>query len=155
MIDTNYSISIATNLHNTDPDDLVALMVELGAAHLPPASTDYLHSVISCPTTTMFVARDSNERIIGLAVLGRIVAFSGTKFWLEDVVVSPERQGQNIGKALVLQAVELARAEGASNVNLTNRPHRVAANQLYRKLGFEPVATNYLRLHLKSNTHLQ
>lgn len=155
MQNQNYTISTLISIHEQDSVDLVRLMVELGAANLPSDSPEYLQSVVACPTSTMLIARDTNGRIIGLTVIGRIVAFSGTKFWLEDVVVTPDWQGQHIGEALVLQAIELARAEGASNVNLTTRSHRVAANKLYSKLGFEPVATNYLRLPLKSSTHRQ
>ena len=39
-------------------------------------------------------------------------------------------------------ALEHLRETGASSVELTSRPSRIAANALYRSLGFKPRRTN-------------
>lgn len=47
-------------------------------------------------------------------------------------------QGQGIGRALIEHIIGSAQSELAPvDLNLTSKPERVAANELYRKLGFE------------------
>jgi ribosomal protein S18 acetylase RimI-like enzyme len=62
---------------------------------------------------------------------------TGTRAWIEDVVVDESARGRGVGAALTREAVRLARAEGARTVDLTSRPSRGAANRLYERLGFE------------------
>ena len=45
-------------------------------------------------------------------------------------------RGHGAGRALTLQAVRLACAKGARTIDLTSRPSRQAAHQLYEGVGF-------------------
>ncbi len=45
-------------------------------------------------------------------------------------------------------ALEMAKDNGAVSVDLTSRPHREAANRLYKRLGFEMRDTNVYRYNL-------
>ncbi|WP_240670731.1 GNAT family N-acetyltransferase [Actinoplanes solisilvae] len=61
---------------------------------------------------------------------------TGPRAWIEDVVVDEAVRGQGVGAALARRAVQLANGDGARMVDLTSRPARQAANQLYQRLGF-------------------
>ena len=69
----------------------------------------------------------------------------GRKAWIEDVVVDSRFRGRAFGKLLVKHALEYARTLGNVSVMLTSRPSRVAANALYRSMGFELKKTNVYR----------
>jgi ribosomal protein S18 acetylase RimI-like enzyme len=68
--------------------------------------------------------------------------------WIEDVVVDDSARGKGVGEALNRAALDRARAEGATTVDLTSRPSREAANRLYQRIGFVPRETNVYRYDL-------
>ena len=70
---------------------------------------------------------------------------TGTKAWVEDVVVDDGARGKGVGKSLMRHAMEQAKKLGAKTVDLTSRPSREAANKLYQSLGFETRETNVYR----------
>jgi len=70
---------------------------------------------------------------------------SGTKVWIEDVVVDESHRGEGIGRQLTLFAIDFAKSKGYKTLELTSRPSRIAANQLYRTLGFTLRETNVYR----------
>jgi ribosomal protein S18 acetylase RimI-like enzyme len=106
---------------------------------------DKFRKIISSEGTHFFVAEDEKRNISGIlsAVVYHIP--TGTKFWIEDVVVDEEFRGKGIGKALMLHAMAFAKEMGAKSVDLTSRPSRIAANKLYQELGFELRETNVYR----------
>ncbi|MGH9088674.1 MAG: GNAT family N-acetyltransferase [Acidimicrobiales bacterium] len=111
-----------------------------------PAPTAYqLEAIVTSPATTLFVARDAGGTIVGSLTLAVFHVPTGTRAWIEDVVVDGAIRGAGAGAALVGAAIELAAAEDARTVDLTSRPDREAANRLYRRLGFEQRATNVYR----------
>ncbi|HEX5880519.1 MAG TPA: GNAT family N-acetyltransferase [Actinomycetota bacterium] len=61
---------------------------------------------------------------------------TGLRARIEDVVVDERARGQGVGTALTVAALDLAGRRGARSVDLTSRASRVAANRLYRQLGF-------------------
>lgn len=85
---------------------------------------------------TLLVARLEGE-IVGALTLVVFPIPTGTRAWIEDVVVDAAARGQGVGAVLTREAVRLARANGARTVDLTSRPSRAAANRLYERLGFE------------------
>ena len=70
---------------------------------------------------------------------------TGTRAWIEDVVVSEQARGKGVGTLLCQRAVSLASDRGAKTLDLTSRPSRTAANALYQKIGFEIRATHVYR----------
>ena len=55
-----------------------------------------------------------------------------------------------MGKALMEYLIEYARTHyGDIVLNLTSNPKRIAANNLYRSLGFQQRETNVYKLELK------
>ncbi|MCP4331732.1 MAG: GNAT family N-acetyltransferase [Gammaproteobacteria bacterium] len=75
----------------------------------------------------------------------RVHFSTGIRAWIEDVVVSEIARGKGVGQSLSNHAVSLASTLGAKTVDLTSRPSRVAANELYKKVGFTQRETNVYR----------
>lgn len=93
-----------------------------------------LRRVLDHPGNRMLVARvDGTVR--GTLTLVVFPIPTGTRAWIEDVVVDGAARGGGVGAALTRTAVELAREEGARTVDLTSRPTRPAANRLYERIG--------------------
>jgi ribosomal protein S18 acetylase RimI-like enzyme len=74
----------------------------------------------------------------GLAVLRLRPAIwtDALECYLAELYVAPERRGQGIGRALMEAAMEVARAEGATYMDLGTSEDDVAARALYESLGF-------------------
>jgi ribosomal protein S18 acetylase RimI-like enzyme len=108
-------------------------------------SDDDVREIIGSQSNRFFVAKDG-DKIIGMLILViyRKMAFKIS--WLEDIVVDEKYRGKGIATKLINYAIENAKAEGVSSVNLTSRPERESANRLYGKLGFEKRNTNVYRI---------
>ena len=71
---------------------------------------------------------------------------TGRKAWIEDVVVDQNYRGKGYGKVMIEKVIEQCRNRGNVTLMLTSRPSRVAANQLYKSLGFETKETNVYKM---------
>jgi ribosomal protein S18 acetylase RimI-like enzyme len=103
--------------------------------------------MVDSEDTVLYVAR-VDGRILGSLTLALYRIPTGTKAWIEDVVVDAEARGHGVGELLNRAALDEASARGAKHVSLTSRPSREAANRLYRRIGFEPRETNVYRYTL-------
>lgn len=56
--------------------------------------------------------------------------------WLEDLFVLEQARGAGLGRALVAQAVEVARERGCRRIELDVHEHNAGARRLYESLGF-------------------
>jgi ribosomal protein S18 acetylase RimI-like enzyme len=127
-------------------------LLPLLSASAPPPGPDEVADIVSSPATTLLVARDgAGGPIVGTLTLALFRIPSGTRAWIEDVIVSEEARGRGCGEQLTLAALSLARRAGARTVELTSRPSREAANRLYRRLGFEARDTNVYRFDLRAD----
>ncbi len=122
--------------------EVTSEVVEAFARLLPQLSSSAdaldaasLGAVVEAPGNTVFVAR-SDGRITGALTLVMFPIPTGLRAWIEDVVVDEAARGQGIGEALSVEAIRLAQAAGARNVDLTSRPSRGAAGRLYERIGF-------------------
>jgi ribosomal protein S18 acetylase RimI-like enzyme len=128
-------------------DELVeafAVLIPQLSSSSPPPDAGRLAAIIASPDTVLYIAR-LDGRIVGSLTLALYRIPTGTKAWIEDVVVGSEARGHGVGEALNRAAIAEAAHRGAKNVSLTSRPSRDAANRLYRRLGFEPYPTNLYR----------
>jgi ribosomal protein S18 acetylase RimI-like enzyme len=103
-----------------------------------------IRQIISSPAVTVLVAR-SGSAIVGTLSLVVFRIPTGVRAWIEDVVVDSAAGRQGIGSALVSEAVQLATKAGARSVDLTTRPARVAAGNLYERAGFTQRDTRVYR----------
>jgi ribosomal protein S18 acetylase RimI-like enzyme len=120
----------------------------------PPPDADQLAEIIAREGTTVFVARDDeNGVIVGSLTLVTFRTPTGVRAWIEDVVVDSDAvrgRGLRTGEALTNAALDKAKEAGARTVELTSRPSRENANDLYRRLGFEIRDTNVYRFTLEA-----
>jgi len=61
---------------------------------------------------------------------------AGLETYLQELYVAPAMRGQGIGRALLEEAIELARARGADGIDLNTGETDTAARALYESLGF-------------------
>lgn len=134
----------------TDPllPSLVALLPQLSSQAQTP-SNGYIANLLSQGCITFLVAADE-QTVYGTTTLVTYSTLTGVRCRIEDVVVSEEARGHGLGQQLTAKAVDLARNSGARTIDLTSRPHREAANAMYRKMGFEIRNSNSYRLTLGS-----
>ncbi|MBT3382377.1 MAG: GNAT family N-acetyltransferase [Prolixibacteraceae bacterium] len=107
-------------------------------------SKDYLDEIINSKNSYIFLAEE--EKIVGTLTLIINQMPSGKKAWIEDVVVNSKMRGRGIGEKLIEFAVEFAKKHEISKIDLSSKPERIAANNLYKKLGFKQRETNVYRL---------
>lgn len=110
-------------------------------------SLDALRWLIENPMSELWVAVEEGV-IIGMATLVFIQKLGGVSTRIEDVVVREGFRGKGIGKTLCKRLIERSKERGAYSIHLTSRPDRVAANELYKKLGFRRHETNAYRMQL-------
>ena len=104
----------------------------------PPPTREELALLVASPCSYLFMAKhmDFGNEIIGLATLLLYRVPTGLRGYIEDVIVDERGRGRRIGEALTQACLEAAQQAGAPYVGLTSNPARVAANQLYQKMGF-------------------
>ncbi len=124
-------------------DAFARLIPQLSSSASPPTS-DHLKAIVAAPDSVLFVA-EIEGRVVGSLTLAWYHMPTGTKAWIEDVVVDESARGRGVGDALNRAAIDEALRRGARHVNLTSRPTREAANRLYQRLGFVPYDTNMYR----------
>jgi ribosomal protein S18 acetylase RimI-like enzyme len=129
--------------------EAVSRLLPLLSTSAAAPSLATIEELVTSPATTLFIARDGEAGpIVGTLTLALFRIPSGTRAWIEDVIVSDSVQGRGCGELLTRAALEAARAAGARTVDLTSRPRREAANRLYLKLGFKVRETNVYRYEL-------
>ena len=133
-------------LNEADEDTLVAvnrLLPQLSGS-VRPISLERLGELADSGATRIYLAKEESV-VLGMLSLVVFSIPTGTKAWVEDVVVDGQARGKGVGKSLVRHALEEASRLKAKAVDLTSRPSREAANLLYQSLGFEVRQTNVYR----------
>jgi ribosomal protein S18 acetylase RimI-like enzyme len=121
-------------------DAITRLLPQLSSRR-PPNLVE-LVELTTTPGTSLFIARDRGDAIVGMLTLVLYRVPTGVRGWIHDVVVDESTRGQGVGEALTREALRRAEDAGAVSVELTTRPEREAAARLYQRLGFRPRATN-------------
>lgn len=129
-----------------DLADLDALMHELSATSF--CNEELLNNALNDANVHVYVIRDEG-RIVATGTLCIKHTLEFTIADIESVVVSPKCRGRGYGKELMTAMIEVAKKMKVHHIQLTSNPARVAANQLYRELGFERYETNCYKLLLK------
>ena len=144
---SDFKVEIATE---ASPDLLAAvrsLLPQLTTSgHLITESE--LRAMIEAPLTTMFVAKDG-AAIVGMISLSVAQMPTGLRSYLEDLVVDASCRRRGIARALMEAALDHARNAGARTLDMTSRPSREGAIQLYEELGFQLRQTNPYRFSFR------
>ncbi|MBR3064864.1 MAG: GNAT family N-acetyltransferase [Bacteroidales bacterium] len=134
-----------TALSDVQVLDILVLMRELDPEIA--VTSEMLRRAVEAAETHFFAALEDDGHVMGCASFCVFASPTGRKASVEDVVVSSSCRGRRIGRQLVEAILDFARRELAPvEIHLTSRPHRVAANELYRSLGFQQKETNVYRL---------
>jgi len=109
-------------------------------------SKEDIAEIIEAENSFIFLAKE--KEIIGILTLIIYKIPTGKKAWIEDVVVDSKIRGKGTGRLLVEHAIQFTKEKGISKIDLTSSPSRVAANILYRKMGFDLRDSNVYRLRI-------
>jgi ribosomal protein S18 acetylase RimI-like enzyme len=107
-------------------------------------SKDDLQKIISSGSSKLLIAEENNQ-ISGILTLVVFKIPTGTRAWIEDVVVDSDARGKGVAKLLIEHAIIIAKECGAKKIDLTSHTSRKTANSLYKKTGFEIRETNVYR----------
>ena len=143
------SIRPVTEVTESLTDAYRVLIPQLSSSSNPPTG-EALQRIIESDSAQILIAENENGEILGTMTLIIFQIPTGIRAWIEDVVVDSSARGKGIGKKLNLAALELAKQAGAKTVDLTSRPARQEANQLYRSIGFAERETNVYRFSLSN-----
>ena len=91
---------------------------------------------------------EKDGRVVGMVTLCVFTTLTGTKAYLDHLVVAPRWRRRGVGRALMRHAIERAEAAGASRIDLTANAAKEAGHALYRSLGFHERDTSSFRLSL-------
>lgn len=110
-----------------------------------PMTIEALNTIITSPDTYLLLLQQDGK-IVGMCTLAVYYAPTGSKAWIEDVVIDNNMRGKKLGRLLIEHAIASARRYSPCTLMLTSRPARVAANALYQSAGFEQKTTNVYKL---------
>lgn len=90
------------------------------------------------------------NKIVGFGCLTiYLTPGSGEVGKIEDIIINAEFREKGYGLTLVKELITEAKKAKLKKISLTSNPQRVAARKLYKKLGFEKIATEVFVLNLK------
>ena len=91
------------------------------------------------------------NKIVGILTIIVNKMLTGNKAWIEDVVIDSYMRGKNMGEILVKFAIDYTiKNLNVTSINLTSAPDRIAANKLYKKVGFIQRNTNIYRFTIEN-----
>jgi len=109
-----------------------------------PLSESSLLNIIQSESSHLLMAEEGGQYCGSLTLIILDIP-TGIRAWIEDVVVNETARGKGVGRLLSEEAVKLANERGAKTIDLTSRPSRDVANDLYKSLGFIQRETNVYR----------
>jgi GNAT superfamily N-acetyltransferase len=102
-------------------------------------ATAHLESFRSYPNYRVFVATLQDE-VVGtysLLIMDNLAKRGLRSGIVEEVGVTPNHQGQGIGRTMMHHAMEECRAAGCYKLALSSNMRRTEAHEFYETLGFE------------------
>ena len=138
------------SIRSYTPQDLAdfdALMHELSATSY--CNEVLLNNALNDANVHVYVIRDEGH-IVATGTLCIKHTLEFTIADIESVVVSSKYRGRGYGKEMMIAMINTAKNLNVHHIQLTSNPKRVAANQLYKNIGFERYETNcYLMILTK------
>ncbi len=95
---------------------------------------------------------EADGEVVGMVTLCLLTTLTGTKAYLDHLVVAPAWRRRGVARELVRHAIDVANAAGAARIDLTASEGKAAAGSLYESLGFQARETGSFRLHLREAT---
>ena len=132
----------------THYEGVCRLLKQLTTRHIDFTPEKY-QALIESPCSHLFLLLCDNH-VAGMITVGIYLSPTGSKAWIEDVVVAEDFRGHGFGRMLVAHAITDLKQKGVETLMLTSNPKRIAANTLYRSMGFERKETNLYKLVLRT-----
>lgn len=120
---------------------LAAQMAEHDIAISREGIAGAVHGMLADPRRGFILVARDGAAVTGLAYVSFTwsLEHGGLTSWLEELYVLPGRRDQGIGRALLLAALDAARAAGCAATDLeVDAAHR-RAERLYEREGFHPL----------------
>jgi ribosomal protein S18 acetylase RimI-like enzyme len=106
------------------------------------------NDVTLTPAQVQANLRAGNEHVILVELDGQACGFACLQIWTQvcyatpsaevtELYVAPFARRHGVGKALMMQAMQMAREAGAHEIKVATGTDNAAAQALYRSLGFE------------------
>lgn len=143
---TDINIYEATEATPELANAIAALLPQLSTTP-HPFGLDDLKAIASSKDSHLFILA-VNGQTAGMITLAFYTTPTGRKAWAEDLVVDSSWRGHSFGKLLINHVIQFAEGNGPCQLMLTSRPSRIAANALYRSIGFEAKETNVYKMSL-------
>ena len=89
---------------------VLKLLPQLGP-DLKSLTIKHFKSLLKSEKSHLFIAELDDRQIVGMLTIGTYIIPSGTKVWIEDVVVDESQRGKGIGKELMLFVREKLKTE--------------------------------------------
>jgi len=115
------------------PEDLAAVVSVEGESFTEPWSQDLFGAEIIQANRLYVVAKDPSGEVCGY---GGIMV-SGEDAHIVTLAVAPEHREQGLGSRLLLRLINEASARQVHHLTLEVRESNIAAQDLYRKFGFD------------------
>ncbi len=127
---------------------LIQQMLNQLTSHPVVFTIDKLEAIIQSQGSRLFFLCHE-EQVYGMITVGSYEAPTGRKTWIEDVVIDQQFRGKGLGREMLRQIIKLLSQETETTLMLTSNPKRIAANALYKGIGFEYKETNVYKMKLK------
>jgi ribosomal protein S18 acetylase RimI-like enzyme len=116
-----------------DESSVIALWIECGLTRPwnDPAK-DIARKLTVQPE--LFLIGESGGELVATGMFG----FDGTRGWVHYLAVTPGRQGESLGRAIMSEGERLLTAMGCPKVNLQVRTGNERVIGFYRALGYAP-----------------
>ena len=105
-----------------------------------------LLEIIASKNSWLFFCYHEGE-IAGMLSIGSYKTPTGQKYWVEDVVVDNNFRGKSLGRKLIEHAIHYVGSQGGNpSLMLTTSFTRIAANELFKSVGFELKQSNVYKM---------
>jgi len=135
-------IDVASTLDERDLAAIQRLLPQLSRS--AAFDRERVVAMLSHPGAELVVARLDGE-LVGMATLVSFPLPTGWRGHVDDVVVDDAHRGKGIARALLEAVLALADRRGLRTLDLTSRPSRTAAIELYESVGFARRDTAVMR----------
>jgi ribosomal protein S18 acetylase RimI-like enzyme len=121
---------------------LMAQLAEFGHGQVNSGVEDRFRAMLRLPQYAIFVAEDGKGQVVGLlSVSQRWTLWHAEPCALiEELVVDERTRRQGIGHALIEAALDWAKGQGCSEVEVSTEQDNAGAQAFYQRIGFESVA---------------
>jgi GNAT superfamily N-acetyltransferase len=121
---------------------LMTQLAEHTRGHIDPGVQDRFQAMIELSQYAIFIAEDEEGQVIGLLSASQrwTLWHTGACVLIEELVVDEGARGQGVGHALIQAALDWARTQGCSEVEVSTDHDNTDAQAFYRRLGFQSEA---------------